>query len=180
MLNASQRRVNKNSLTWWYVLKMSWRRFSRRLEDIFKTSSKRLEDLFARRLEDVLKTSWRRLENLLKTSWQDVLKTSWRRIAKTNILVLTKTSSEDVRLRRTYSSWSRRLEDVFQRRRRKTSSRRLQDILIKTNVCWDATFLPSVWNFLFTSLTRSSNKTLAQMKYPSSSFFVIDIYRKVS
>ena len=35
----------------------------------------------------------------------------------TNILVLTKTSSEDVRLRQTYSSWSRRLQDV-----RKTSS----------------------------------------------------------
>ena len=34
-----------------------------------------------------------------------------------------KTSSEDVRLRRTYSSWSRRLEDVF----------------IKTNVCWVGT-----------------------------------------
>ena len=46
-------------------------------------------------------------------------------MAKTNTLVLTKMSSEDVRLRRTYSSWSRRLEDVFWRRRRKTSSRRL-------------------------------------------------------
>ena len=34
-----------------------------------------------------------------------------------------KTSSEDVRLRQTYSSWSRRLQDVFWRR--KTSSRRL-------------------------------------------------------
>ena len=51
-----------------------------------------------------------------------------------------KTSSEDVRLSRTYSSWSRRLEDVF-----KTSSRglqqdeherRLQDVFIKMNVCW--------------------------------------------
>ena len=73
------------------------------------------------RLEDILKTF---LQDVLKTSWQDVLKTSWRRIAKTNILVLTKTSSEDVRLRRTYSSWSRRLEDVFRRRRRKTSSPR--------------------------------------------------------
>ena len=41
--------------------------------------------------------------------------------------------SEDVRIRRTYSSGSRRLQDIFWRRRRKTSSRRLH----KTNVCWD-------------------------------------------
>ena len=78
------------------VLKMSWRRFC-------KTSWRCLEDVFARRLEDVLKTFWRRLgktswrclEDVLKTSWrrlENVLKTSWRRIAKTNILVLTKTS----------------------------------------------------------------------------------------
>ena len=97
MLNASQRRVNKNSLTWWYVLKTSWRC----LEDVLKTSWRYLEDVFARRLEDVLKTSWRRM-------------------TKTNILVLTKTSSENLRLRLTYSSWSRRLQDVF----------------LKTNVCW--------------------------------------------
>ena len=57
-------------------------------------------------------------------------------MAKTNILVLTKTSSEDVRLRRTYSSWSRRLQDVFWRWRQKTSSRLLQEVFIKTNVCW--------------------------------------------
>ena len=114
------------------VLKMSWRRFSRLLEDVLKTPWKRFEDVFKtswRRLEDVLKTF---LQDVLKTSGQDVLKMSWRRIAKTNILVLTKTSwrrllktsSEDVRLRRTYSSWQRRLpktktKDVF-----KTSSLR--------------------------------------------------------
>ena len=69
VLNASQRRVNKNTLTWWYVLKMSWRY-------LCKTSWRCLEDVF--------KTSWRRLE--------DVLKTSWRRMAKTNILVMIKTS----------------------------------------------------------------------------------------
>ena len=37
----------------------------------------------------------------------------------------------------------------------------------------NATFLPSVWNFFFTSLTQIKH-------YPSSSFFVIDIYREVS
>ena len=47
------RRVNKNSLIRWYVLKTSWRC---------------LEDIFARRLEDILKTFWRRLEDVLKTS----------------------------------------------------------------------------------------------------------------
>ena len=38
---------------------------------------------------------------------------SWRRMAKTNILVLIKTSSGDVWLRRIYFSWSRPLQDVF-------------------------------------------------------------------
>ena len=101
------------------VWKMSWRRFSRRLEDILKTSWRRFEDVF--------ETSWRRLEDVLKTFLQDVLKTSWKRledVLKTysqdeyigldqDVL---KTSSEDVRLRRTYSSWSRRLEDEDERR----------------------------------------------------------------
>ena len=49
------------------------------------------------RLEDVLKTSWKRLEDVLKTS------------------------SEDIRLRWTYSSWSRRLEDVFWRHKAKVN-----------------------------------------------------------
>ena len=72
----------------WSGLQLSWRR----LKDVLKTF-----------LQDVLKTSWKRLE--------DVSKTSWRRMTKMNILVLIKTSSEDVWL--IYSSWSRRLQDVF-------------------------------------------------------------------
>ena len=131
-----------------------------RLEDVLKTF-KRLEDVLKMSWRPFCKTSWKRLENVLKTSWEDVLKTSWRRLgnvlktswrraAKTNILVLTKTSSEDVRLRRRYSSWSRRLQDVLWRRRRKTSSRRLQDVFI-TNGCWDV-----VWKFvLFYSFHRA-------------------------
>ena len=124
------------------VFKTSWRRLQnvlktswRCLEDILKTSSKRLEDVLKMSWRHFCKTSWRRLENVLKTSWQDVLKTSWKRledVLKTygqdkyigldqDVL---KTSSEDVRLGRTYSSWSRRLlkmktKDVF-----KTSSSR--------------------------------------------------------
>ena len=120
MLNASQRRVNKNSLTWWDVLKMSWRC----LEDVFQDALK----MFWRRLQNVLKTSWRCLEDVFARRLENVLKTPWRCIAKTNILCLTKTSwrrFEDVRLRRTYSSWSRcllktRTKDVF-----RTSSGRL-------------------------------------------------------
>ena len=112
------------------VLKMSWRRLSRRLEDVLKTSWRCLEDVFASRLEGVLKTSWK----LLKDVWPKRMYWSWPRRLE-NVL---KTFSEDVRLRRTYSSW-RRLQDVFWRWRRKMSSRRLQDVFIKTNVCWEDT-----------------------------------------
>ena len=99
-----------------------------RLENGLKISLQDLLKMSWRRLQNVLKMSWRcfckaSFEDFLKTSWQDVLKTSWshlenflktpwRRMAKTNILVMTKTSwrrLEDVRLRRTHSSWSRRL-----------------------------------------------------------------------
>ena len=99
---------------------------------IFKTSWKRLEDIFARRLadpfktflQDVMKTSWRSPKDTFARRLENVLKTSWGRMAKTNILLLIKTS------------W-RRLENVMWRRRRKTSSRYLQDVFIKANVCSD-------------------------------------------
>ena len=104
-----------------------------RLQNILKAS---LQDVLKMSWRRFCKTSWRRLENVLKTSWQDVLKTSWKRledVLKTysqdeyigldqDVL---KTSSEDMRLKRTYSSWWRRLHNVFWRWRRKTSSRRL-------------------------------------------------------
>ena len=115
VLNTSRRHVNKNSFN--FII--------------------RLEEIFARRLEDVFKMSGRRLEDFLKIFLQDFLKKPWRRIAKTNILVLTKTSSEEVRLRRTYSSWSKRLEDVLKASSENEDERRLQDVFIKTNVCWD-------------------------------------------
>ena len=57
--------------------KTSWRR----LEDVFKTSRKtswKTKNCYA---EDVFKTSWR---HVLKTSWRHVLKTSWRHILKTS------------------------------------------------------------------------------------------------
>ena len=99
----------------------------------------RLENLLKVSLQDVLKMPWRNLEDVFKTSWthlENVLNTSWRRLEDIwprriywpwprRLEGVLKTSSEDARLRRTFSSWSRPLEDVFWRRRRKTSSRRL-------------------------------------------------------
>ena len=85
-------------------------------------------------LENVLKTSWRCLEDVLKTfskHLEDVLKMSWGRLED-----VLKTSSEDVWVRRIYSSWSRRLEDVLKKSSEDEDERRLQDVFIKTNVCW--------------------------------------------
>ena len=48
---------------------------SRRLYNVFKTSSKRLQDVLPRRLQ-----------NVFKTSCKDVFKTFWRRIIKLNCL----------------------------------------------------------------------------------------------
>ena len=128
----------------------------------------RLENVLNISLQDVLKTfwrrfcktSWRRLENVLKTSWrrlENVLKTSWRRIAKTNILVLTKTSSEDIRLRWTYSSWSRCLEDVFKTSSEGEDEKGLRDAFIKTNVCWELHRTNQGSNFLGNSFSKTDN-----------------------
>ena len=87
---------------------MSWRRFSRRLEDVLKTSWRHLD-----------KTSWKRVEDVLKTYGQDEY------IGLEDVL---KTSSEDVRLRRTYLSWSRRLEDVFKTFSEDEDEGRSQDV----------------------------------------------------
>ena len=97
------------------ALKTSWRC----LEDVLKI--RRLEDVLKTILQDFLKTSWRRF---YKTSWRRLGKTSWRRMSKMIILLLIKTSSEDVWVRLTYSSWSRRLEDVL-----KMSWRCLENLL---------------------------------------------------
>ena len=103
MLNTSQRLVNKNCLTWWYVFKRSWRYldvFGRRIEDDWKTSWRRYG-----------KMSWRRLEDVSKTSGQDEYIGLDQDVLKT--------SSGDLWLIRIYLFSSRRLQDVF-----KTSSSR--------------------------------------------------------
>ena len=73
---------------------MSWRRF-------YKTSWKRLEDVWPRRLfglhQDVLEMSWRRLLKTYELGeyfrlYQDVLKMSWRRLLKTKTKDVFKTS----------------------------------------------------------------------------------------
>ena len=59
--------------------------FSRRLQDVFKTSSKCLAKTSSRHLPDVLKACWRCLENFFKMSSrcvQEVFKTSSKCIAK--------------------------------------------------------------------------------------------------
>ena len=47
--------------------KTSWKRLSRRLENVFKTSSRHLQDVF--------KTFWRRLQDVLQRYLQDFFKT---------------------------------------------------------------------------------------------------------
>ena len=102
------------------VLKMSWRR----LQDVVKSSWRSLEDAF----QDVLKMSWRRF---CQTSWGRLGKTYGRDEYVGLDEDVLKTSSEEVRVRRTYSSWWRRYEDE--------DERRLQDVFIKTNISWDHT-----------------------------------------
>ena len=92
--------------------------FPRSLEDVLKTSSRRLQDVFVICLP---KMSSRRLQDVFKTS----SKTSSRRVCKTSCNYVFKTSWKT---KKCYT------EDVF-----KTSSRRLQYVFTKTNVCWGVT-----------------------------------------
>ena len=91
--------------------------------DVFKTSSRRLQDVF----QDIFKTPSRCLQDVpVRRLHQDVFKTSSRRL-KEDVLQLClqdvfKTSSK---IKKCYA------EDVF-----KTSLRCLQYVFIKTNVCW--------------------------------------------
>ena len=86
------------------VLETSWRRISSsssedvliktnifvlaiRLQDVFKTSSRRFQDVFktsSRRFQDVFKTSSRRLAKTSSRRFQDVFKTSCKNVFKTS------------------------------------------------------------------------------------------------
>ena len=124
----------------------------RRLQDVFvirlpQASSRRLQDVFKTSSQDVFKTSSRRLQHLFARCLlpanicldEDVFKTSWSRricwpqpyvfrrrlqdvLVKTNIFVLA------IRLQDFFKTFSRRLQDVLQKGLQaifKTSSRRI-------------------------------------------------------
>ena len=121
VLKTSWKLVNKNSITWWYVLKASWKRSGfLRLQDAFKTSSRRLQEVLQKCLQDIFKTSWRRLQNVSKASWrclENVLKASWRCL-------------EEV--------FARRFQDIlrtFWRRLSKTSWKRIEDVSAQVFSC---------------------------------------------
>ena len=86
VLKTSSRRLQDMSAgRLQHVFHVTILRLPRRLEDVFKTSSK-AKNCYS---EDVLKTSWR---HVLKTSWKHVLKTSWRHVLKTSWRHILKTS----------------------------------------------------------------------------------------
>ena len=101
------------------LMKTSWRRLSSsssedvlvktnifvlaiRLQDVFKTFSRRLQDVLQKRLQDIFKTSSRR--------FQDVFKTSSRRLAKVSSRRFQDVSSSYAVL---VNKFSRCLQDVF-------------------------------------------------------------------
>ena len=82
------------------------------------------------------KTSWKCVEDVLKTYGQD------KYIGLDQVVL--KTSSEDVRLRRTYLSWSRRLQDILKMSSKGEDERRLHEdecLLGIGTTCFDKCFL---------------------------------------
>ena len=72
--------VSKTFLQWWRLQDI----FKTSCQDIFKSSSKRLQDVcknvfktFSRRLQDVFNTSSRRLQYIFTTSCKDAIKMFW-------------------------------------------------------------------------------------------------------
>ena len=78
---------------------------SRRLQDVFKMSSRRLQDVLQKCLQDIFKTSSRHLRDVLPRRLQGFFKTSSKRLAKMSLKHL-----QDV-----FKTSSRHLQDVFQR-----------------------------------------------------------------
>ena len=112
---------------------------SRRLQNIFKTFSKRLQNVLLRCLQDVFRTSSRRFQDIFKTSCKNFLKKSWRRLQ--NVL-------------------QRFLQDIF-----KKFSRRLQDFFMTSLKCIIInTSSTPLWDVFNTFLRRTSktiiNKTI--------------------
>ena len=69
MLNTFWTRANKNNLTWWCVLKTSWRHLCRRVEDVF---ARHLENFLKMSSEDVwLRRIFHLDRDILKRSSED-------------------------------------------------------------------------------------------------------------
>ena len=100
-------------------------------------------------LQDVLKISWKLLENVLKVFWKRV-EDVWGRMARTNILVLTKTSRrrlEDVFWRRMTNVWLTYDYDVWlclEMSWRRLLKTKTKDVFIKTSFWWD--YLLYLWH----------------------------------
>ena len=139
------------------VLKMSWRRFSRCLEDVLKTSW------------NVLKTSWRCLEDVFARRLENVLTTSWRRIAKTNILF-----------------WPRRLEHVFKTSSEDEDERLHQDVsktsssrgmFAGLSLSFSFLLFVLVFSFLFNSIF--SCLILSKLFFKSCVFWFTNLFTNV-
>ena len=85
-------------------------------------------------------------------------------------------SSEDVRLRRTYSSWSS-LQDVFWRRREKTSSRRLQDECLLGTLMKKLSL--STWPALAKGMYVTSIYSLCSCNIESFFFSCVTLFIKI-
>ena len=125
---------------------------------VFKTSSSRrtyslYSYIFRRRLKDVLKTSSRRLEDVLKKLLQDVLKKSWRRFEDALRTQETRTLSR--RFQDVSSSYTVLVNKFF-----KMSSRRLQDVLIKTNIFVLVIRLQDVFKTSYQDVFKTSSRRL--------------------
>ena len=98
-----------------------------------------IKTLFASAKPSAIANCWGEFQGLEVWPTQKynyVLKMSWWHMAKMNILVLMRTSSEDIWLRQICLSGPRCLEDVFKMSSEDKDQRRLQDVFIKTNVWW--------------------------------------------
>ena len=90
-------------------------------EDVFKTFSRHLQDVFKMSCQDVFKTSLRCLQNVLQKRLQDIFNTSCQDVSKTSCKDAFKTSSR--RFQGVFKTSSWHFQGVF-----KTSSWRLQDV----------------------------------------------------
>ena len=74
VFKTSSRRLQWNNFSF---SKKSWRRLRDVLRDVFRTSSRHLQDVFGRRLQDVLEDEkllcWWRVEDVFKTSWRSTI-----------------------------------------------------------------------------------------------------------